>query len=239
MCIRDRPEGVDAPDGAGFDPPARYDRVVEGDRLVPSAQDYATVGHLYRGIRAGLEELARTYGEKQLFVGDPAAQVGKDMAPLDELCAVTDLASALQAVDTIVEQGEGSPNNPEKSHYRRFVAVRDELRATLAARPDFEPAHPVARNPVMRKPPLPQGKVHIETDAAPCCVKPTVERCIVNVRPAVVPGCAAFAGKRARSCMIGARSCIAVRELWTSARRETTGSSASPNARARQRSANA
>ncbi|MCU0683233.1 MAG: ferritin-like protein [Polyangiaceae bacterium] len=162
----ERPEGVDVPDGAGFEAPAPYERSVEVDRLVPSAQDYATVGHLYRGILAGFERLAAVYGEGRLFVGDPAAQVGPELAPLRGLIAVTDLASAQRAVRTIVEQGEGSPDNPETSHYRRFVQVRDELRATLAARPDFEPAHPVARNPVMRKPPVPQGKVHLDDPAA-------------------------------------------------------------------------
>lgn len=157
----ERPEGVVAPDGKGFEAPARYERAATRGRLVPSAQDYATVGHLYRGIRAGLTRLAEGYGEARLFVGDPAAQVGPDLAPLDGILAVTDLASALAAVDTIVEQGEGSPGNPEHSHYRRFVAVRDELVATLAARPDFVPTHPVAHNPVMRKPPVPAGKVFV------------------------------------------------------------------------------
>ncbi len=161
----ERPEGVTVPDGEGFGAPAPYERVFDRGRLVPSAQDYATVGHLYRGIRDGFEALVRTLGEDRLFVGDPAAQVGPDLAPLDALVVVEDLASAQRAVDTIVEQGEGSPQNPEKSHYRRFVAVRDELRATLAARPDFEPAHPSARNPVMRKPPVPAGKVHVEAAA--------------------------------------------------------------------------
>ncbi len=162
----ERPEGIDASDGAGFDPPPPYERSLQADRLVPSAQDYATVGHLYRGIRAGLERAAETYGESKLFVGDPAAQVGPDLAPLDGLVAVTNLASALRAVDTIVEQGEGSPTNPERSHYRRFVRVRDELQTILASRPEFSPAHPVARNPVMRKPPVPQGKVHIDAPQA-------------------------------------------------------------------------
>ncbi len=158
----ERPEGTDVPDGAGFEPAARYERGARADRLVPSAQDYATVGHLYRGIRAGFAELAERLGEKALFVGDPAAQVGPDIAPIDGLIAVRDLASALRAVDLIVEQGEGAPGHSERSHYARFVGVRDELEALTRARPSFVPAHPAARNPVMRKPPEPRGKVHID-----------------------------------------------------------------------------
>jgi len=158
----ERPEGVDAADGAGFEAPPPYERSIRPDHLVPSSQDYATVGHLYRGIRAGLVQLADRMGEAKLFVGAPSAQIDVSAVSLPGMAAVTDLASALRAVDTIVEQGEGSPTNPERSHYRRFVAVRGEYEALLARRPDFAPALPVARNPVMRKPPDPRGKVHVD-----------------------------------------------------------------------------
>jgi len=158
----ERPEGVDAPDGAGFDPPARYERGARADRLVPSAQDYATVGHLYRGIRSGFVRLAEKLGERALFIGDPAAQVGPDIAPISGVVAVTDVASAVRAVDLIVEQGEGAPGHSERSHYARFVAVRDELEALTRKNPSFSPAHPAAKNPVMRKPPEPRGKVHVD-----------------------------------------------------------------------------
>jgi CDGSH-type Zn-finger protein/uncharacterized Fe-S cluster protein YjdI len=158
----ERPEGTDVGDGAGFEPPAPYQRAIRADRLVPSAQDYATVGHLYRGIRSGFTQLAERLGESTLFVGDPAAQVGQEIAPLEGLIAVTNLATALRAIDIIVEQGEGAPGHSERSHFSRFVRVRDELDALTRARPSFAPAHPAARNPVMRKPPEPRGKVHIE-----------------------------------------------------------------------------
>jgi CDGSH-type Zn-finger protein/uncharacterized Fe-S cluster protein YjdI len=158
----ERPEGVDLPDGAGFEAPAPYERGTRADRLVPSAQDYATVGHLYRGIRSGFVHLAEKLGESTLFIGDPAAQVGPDIAPLGGLLAVTDLASALRAIDTIVEQGEGAPGHSERSHFAQFLSVREELEALTKARPAFAPAHPAARNPVMRKPPEPRGKVHVD-----------------------------------------------------------------------------
>ncbi|HLK35155.1 MAG TPA: ferritin-like domain-containing protein, partial [Polyangiaceae bacterium] len=158
----ERPEGVDLPDGAGFESPTRYERVARSDRLVPSAQDYATVGHLYRGIREGFVQLAAKLGEDALFLGDPAAQVGPDIAPLDGLLAVTGVAGAVRAVDTIVHQGEGAPEHRDTSHFSRFVSIRDELDALSRRRADFSPAHPAARNPVMRKPPKPRGKVHVD-----------------------------------------------------------------------------
>jgi CDGSH-type Zn-finger protein/uncharacterized Fe-S cluster protein YjdI len=162
----ERPEGIDIPDGAGFDPPPRFERATRKDRLMPSSEDYATVGHLYRGIRAGFASLATQLGEGALFVGDPRAQVGPEIAALPGLTAVTDLASASRAIDTIVEQGEGTQTDSARSHYRRFVAVREEYRALKSSRSDFEPALPVARNPVMRKPPDPRRKVHVDDPKA-------------------------------------------------------------------------
>jgi CDGSH-type Zn-finger protein/uncharacterized Fe-S cluster protein YjdI len=158
----ERPEGVDIPDGAGFDPPIRCERATRHDRLMPSSEDYETVGHLYRGVRAGFASLASQLGERALFVGDARAQVGPEIAPLPGLTTVTDLTSAVRAIDTIVEQGEGTHSDSTRSHYRRFLTVRDEYRALKAARPGFEPALPVARNPVMRKPPDPRRKVHVD-----------------------------------------------------------------------------
>jgi CDGSH-type Zn-finger protein/uncharacterized Fe-S cluster protein YjdI len=162
----ERPEGVELADGAGFDPPPPAERSTHSDRLVPSAEDYKTVGHLYRGIREGFSNLSGALGEAALFVGDPMAQVGLEIAALPGLIAVTDLATAQDAIDTIVEQGEGTLSDSASSHYRRFLNVRDEYRALVAARPDFRPAHPAARNPVMRKPPTPLGKVHVDEPKA-------------------------------------------------------------------------
>jgi hypothetical protein len=57
--------------------------------------------------------------------------------------AVTDLASAQQAIDTILEQGEGARGRWEHAHFGQFVQVLDEYRQMTAANPDFEPARPV------------------------------------------------------------------------------------------------
>lgn len=131
---------------------------------MPSAQDFATVGHLYQSVKLGLRDLSQRLGERQLFVGQPELQVGPDIVSLPGLCAVTDLASACRAIETIVEQGEGSQADTADSHFRRFISIRAAHERLLAERPDFRAAHPAAHNPVMRRPPDPTGKVWVQFD---------------------------------------------------------------------------
>ncbi|MHA1552974.1 MAG: ferritin-like domain-containing protein, partial [Alphaproteobacteria bacterium] len=163
----ERPEGIDLHDGTDFVHPADYHRTQPKGRIMASAQDYETIGHLYRGIRHGLEVLSHHLGEEALFCGDVASQVGPGDAHLPGLCVVKDLASAIQAVETIIEQGEGAPDHSENSHYNKFVAVRDQYNAMTADKPEFQPAFPVAHNPVMYEPRDPEHRVHVnEPEAA-------------------------------------------------------------------------
>ena len=162
----ERPEGMDLPDGIGFGHPRAYERRQQHGRLVPSAQDYQTVGHLYRGIRAGLEQLCARWGAERLFCGDVRVQMGPPVLDMRGLLPVVDLPSALAAVDTIVTQGEGSPGHMDGSHYQRFLSLRTELDALQKQNPAFAPAHSAARNPVMRKPPVPENRVWVHAEPA-------------------------------------------------------------------------
>ena len=157
----ERPEGKDLHDSSEFVPVADYHRTLPKGRLMPSAQDYTTVGHLYRGIRHGFEVLARQLGEGALFCGDQASQLGPSDALLPGVTLVRDLKSAKDAIETIIEQGEGAPGHSEDSHYNRFVTVRREYGEFLALDPAFAPAFPVAHNPVMRQPLDSRNRVHI------------------------------------------------------------------------------
>jgi hypothetical protein len=68
------------------------------------------------------------------------------------------LKTALAAFDSIVLQGEGSPSSSAGSHFERFASIRSEYQALKAANPGFAPSHPAATNPVLRRPPRPEGR---------------------------------------------------------------------------------
>jgi CDGSH-type Zn-finger protein/uncharacterized Fe-S cluster protein YjdI len=145
----ERPEGLAITDGEGFDHPAHYQRVARPDMLAPMPQDYCSQGHLYHGVLQGLVRLVAQIGEERVFVGHGQAQVCTDEYGLPGLFKIDDLATARRAIEQIVAQGEGAPAHRHDSHFARFAAIRQELAALRAARPAFEPARPVARNPVL------------------------------------------------------------------------------------------
>jgi len=161
----ERPEDVIELEGSGFTGRS-YHRPGHSGRLVPSGQDYATQGDLYRWIRHGLATLTAELGEAKLFCGDPRLQVDAAQIGLAGISAVVDLESASRAIDMIVTQGEGAPRCPGHSHYSRFSAVRRELQAVMDADPSFRPAHQVAHNPVMRQPPVPDGLLWVDAEPA-------------------------------------------------------------------------
>jgi hypothetical protein len=139
----ERPEGMDMEDAEGFAAIARAEPLMDEDTIVPVGQDFATVGHLYRSIADGFAHLAERIGEERLFVGPPRAQATADAFHWPDLIAVTDVASARQAIETIVEQGEGSQGDWREAHFGRFHDMLDELLEMTEADPTFQPARPV------------------------------------------------------------------------------------------------
>ncbi|WP_354065651.1 ferritin-like domain-containing protein [Bradyrhizobium sp. RT6a] len=102
-----------------------------------------TIGQFYAAIRA---EIVRQ--GNSIFTGNPSRQVA---GPLGAV-AVTDVDSAVVAINTIVEQGEGTPTSPASAtgvaHYYRF----EELAKGMKIMPDpasplkfsFDPAQTIA-----------------------------------------------------------------------------------------------
>src|SRR5579859_1026661 len=85
----ERPEGMDLADAAGLTAMGQAAPVMKERDIVPGGQDFATIGHLYRSIEAGLARLAAKHGENWLFVGPPKAQATREHFRWPELVAVT------------------------------------------------------------------------------------------------------------------------------------------------------
>ena len=122
----ERPEGMDLDDAEGLAAIGAAAPMMNQRDIVPHAQDFKTVGHLYRSIEQGFAHLAAKYGESWLFVGPPRAQATQQHFGWPELVAVTDLASAQRAIDEILEQGEGPRGHWRDAHFGQFVRILDE-----------------------------------------------------------------------------------------------------------------
>lgn len=106
----------------------------------PEGNNYETIGQFYDAIRRGLCELSANLGEENVFSGDPARQVTDEhiYSGSGRIIAVNNLASALVAVEEIVEQGEGAghvqvwdgdsdvfhPKQEQVAHYYRFQELK-------------------------------------------------------------------------------------------------------------------
>ncbi len=139
----ERPEGMDLSDSPEFAPVGDTAAPADDEEIVAEMQDFATVGHLYRGIEQGFRHLVDKFGEARMFVGPPRAQATRKEFGWRELNPVVDLASAIAGIETIVEQGEGARGDWKNAHYGRFLTILDEYCTLKAHDPAFEPARPV------------------------------------------------------------------------------------------------
>jgi len=139
----ERPEGMERMDAEGFVPTVPPREPVEPGEAFSRAQDFSTVGHLYRGIEQGLAALSSRFGESGLFVGPRRTQATPELFRWPQLVAVHDLASATAAINEIIEQGEGARGDWQPAHYGRFLGIWEEYTGLKEASPAFEPAFPV------------------------------------------------------------------------------------------------
>src|SRR5262245_26629306 len=75
----ERPEGMERDDASGFVATALPRDPVDEHETLPRGQEFATVGHLYRGIADGLRTLSSRLGEGALFVGSARAQATPEL----------------------------------------------------------------------------------------------------------------------------------------------------------------
>jgi hypothetical protein len=167
----ERPEGMAVDDAEGFEAieqavPLPHD---EEDEIVPHLQEFETIGQLYRSVQDGIDHLAERLGPERLFIGPANAQATEEHFRWPELVAVTDVASARRAIDTIVEQGEGASGEWREAHFGRLLGILDEYLTIRAADPAFQPARPVVAANVR---PQPTGIV------VPLITDPGTTRCM-------------------------------------------------------------
>jgi CDGSH-type Zn-finger protein/uncharacterized Fe-S cluster protein YjdI len=158
----ERPRGSAEQDGEGFAYERNYVRGSDNARLTPMGINYDTVGDFYAALSDGLKSMVAQYGEGVAFAGDPALQLSQNEINMAGCKPVICVKTALAAFDAIVVQGEGAPADSVDSHYQKFLEIRGEYRALKARNPDFSPAFPAATNPVLRRPPRPEGRVWLE-----------------------------------------------------------------------------
>jgi len=103
-------------------------------------------------VEGGFDRLVARHGEPWVFIGPRRAQATAAHFHWPDLIAVTDLSSAHQAIDTVVEQGEGTRGHWRDAHYGRFLEVLGEFLTMRREHPEFDPARPVVaahvRHPV-------------------------------------------------------------------------------------------
>jgi Ferritin-like len=144
MLYLERPEGMEMADAEGFVAHGPALPIMSERDIVPWAQEFSTVGHLYRSIEGGLVNLAAILGEDMLFIGPHRAQATPASFGWPDLVPLTSLEAARGAIARIVEQGEGARGDWSAAHYGRFLTVLEEYQARKAETPSFEPAHRVA-----------------------------------------------------------------------------------------------
>ena len=166
----ERPMGSNEPEGVGFEPERMFQRGVSAERLTPMPIDYSTVGEFYKVLGEGIRSLVARVGEAAAFAGDPALQLSSTETALPWARPVRCSKTAMEAFDAIIRQGEGAPGHSAGSHFERFCAIRAEYQALRVANPAFAPSHPAAVNPVLRRPPRPEGRVWLETESASATV---------------------------------------------------------------------
>ena len=135
-----------------IEPSAAFRSLTFDAAPVPDRLEWQYVGGLYTQIADGLTKLP----EPELFIRPNMTgpqQWFDEGAP--EQGAIRDRVSAANAIRTIIEQGEGSPENPDHSHYRTFTDIRADYRTTGM----FEVAKNVPINPATREHREAQGTI--------------------------------------------------------------------------------
>lgn len=160
VCYELPEKGVLSDNRAAFYDEIRARVAIDHDRveairvqnaLEPFDIDFRTVGEFYHKIETAFGCIP----EERLFIGPPEAQANPKYLDLPgELVEVTDAASAVRAIDMIIEQGESPTSEHPDAHFVVFDSIRKEYEElSQRARADdrvFDPVRPLISNPTTR-----------------------------------------------------------------------------------------
>lgn len=111
------------------------------DDASTEALQFATIGAFYQALAQKIQALGSS-----VFVGNPAHQVvaSRWFPDPEEMFAITDVRTAVQGIDLIIDQGEGTATNPfddsgAPAHFYRFEEIVKGRR--LIARPGAKPPY--------------------------------------------------------------------------------------------------
>ena len=133
---------------AGFD---QSEAIRVQSALEPFDIDFRTVGEFYHKVETAFHNIP----EERLFIGPPEAQANPKYLDLGGvLVEVKDKASAIRAIEMIIEQGESPTSEHPDAHFVVFDTIRKEFE-DLTARAEesgrvFDPVRPLISNPTTR-----------------------------------------------------------------------------------------
>lgn len=106
---------------------------------------YKTVGELYEIIEQGFKKL----DEKDLFIGNLNNQIDSEFVDFTNIVKVYNKDTALNAINLITEQGEGTKKDREDCHYGMFLNIEKEFKLLLERNNKFKPARNIISNPIV------------------------------------------------------------------------------------------
>jgi Ferritin-like len=108
----------------------------------PEPIEYVRVGDLYRQIARAIDAMP----DEQVLLNPAATEDSQSWSNNVTLMTATTRRQMIDAIQFIIEQGEGGAGTGGSSHYATFNTIRNELRAHLAANGEA-PARAVVANP--------------------------------------------------------------------------------------------
>ena len=148
----ERPTEVERADGEGFER-SDHERTQAHRGLMPSAQDYGTVSHLYEAIRTNLVAFVDRAGPDALFVAG-SVQIGPDLVRYRHRAIIAGRGESLWSTLNRAKFSR-TGRRPIPGAFRDQERLCASWRTTLICA-----CLSVAANPVMLRPPGRKGSLH-------------------------------------------------------------------------------